>query len=183
MTPIAPGCGRAGIAGGAPPILPKAAAWLITLLCICVLAVPLDDAAGQSAPDRPVLVIDIKGAIGFVSAGQLTKALERAAAQDAPAVIVRLDTPGGLLSSTREMIQTILAARVPVVMYVAPNGARAASAGTYLLYASHGLDGGRSVRLHFGIAGLGRITAFVVGALFLFKLPPRPMFRSACPGR
>ena len=84
-----------------------------------------------------MLVIDIKGAIGFVSAGQLTKALERAAAQGAPAVIVRLDTPGGLLSSTREMIQTILAARVPVVMYVAPNGARAASAGTYLLYASH----------------------------------------------
>ena len=49
------------------------------------------------APDRPVLLIDIKGAIGFVSAGQLTKALERAAAQGAPAVIVRLDTPGGLL--------------------------------------------------------------------------------------
>ena len=84
-----------------------------------------------------MLVIDIKGAIGFVSAGQLAKALERAAAQGAPAVIVRLDTPGGLLSSTREMIQAILASRVPVVMYVAPNGSPAASAGTYLLYASH----------------------------------------------
>ena len=116
---------------------PKAAAWLIALLCICVLALFVDNASGQSAPDRPVLVIDIKGAIGFVSAGQLTKALERAVAQGSPAVIVRLDTPGGLLSSTREMVQTILAARVPVVMYVAPNGARAASAGTYLLYASH----------------------------------------------
>jgi membrane-bound serine protease (ClpP class) len=112
-------------------------AWFIAVLCICVLAMPFGDAAGQSAPDRPVILIDIKGAIGFVSAGQLTKALERAAAQGSPALIVRLDTPGGLLSSTREMIQTILAARVPVVMYVAPNGARAASAGTYLLYASH----------------------------------------------
>ena len=84
-----------------------------------------------------MLLIDIKGAIGFVAAGQLAKALERAATQDFPAVIVRLDTPGGLLSSTREMIHTILASRVPVVMYVAPSGARAASAGTYLLYASH----------------------------------------------
>src|SRR5206468_3297486 len=106
------------------------------LLCIFALAVPSGDAAGQSAPDRPIILIDIKGAIGFVTAGQLTKALERATAQGSPALIVRLDTPGGLLSSTREMIQTILAARVPVVMYVAPNGARAASAGTYLLYAS-----------------------------------------------
>src|SRR5262245_6598549 len=141
MTLIAPSCSRAGILGDAPPTRSKAVtvlrAWLLLLLCICVLAVPGDDAAAQSAPDRPVLVIDIKGAIGFVSAGQLTKALERAIAQGSPALVVRLDTPGGLLSSTREMIQTILASRVPVVMYVTPNGARAASAGTYLLYASH----------------------------------------------
>jgi membrane-bound serine protease (ClpP class) len=112
-------------------------AWLVALLCICLLAQPFDVAAGQGAPERSVLVIDIKGAIGFVSAGQLAKALERAVLQGAPAVVVRLDTPGGLLSSTREMIQAMLASRVPVVMYVAPNGARAASAGTYLLYASH----------------------------------------------
>jgi membrane-bound serine protease (ClpP class) len=112
-------------------------AWLVALLCICVLGLPFGDAVGQEAPERPVLVIDIKGAIGFVAAGQLAKALERAAAQGAPVVVVRLDTPGGLLTSTREMIQAILASRVPVAMYVAPNGARAASAGTYLLYASH----------------------------------------------
>jgi membrane-bound serine protease (ClpP class) len=135
MTLIAPGRGSAGISGGALPL--PMPAWLIALLCICVLVLPFGNAVGQAAPDRPVLVIDIKGAIGFVSAGQLTKALERATAQSSPALIVRLDTPGGLLSSTREMIQTILASRVPVVMYVTPNGARAASAGTYLLYASH----------------------------------------------
>jgi membrane-bound serine protease (ClpP class) len=86
---------------------------------------------------RPVLLIDIKGAIGFVSAAHLAKALLRADAEGAPVVIVRLDTPGGLLTSTREMIQAILASSVPIVMYVAPNGSRAASAGTYLMYAAH----------------------------------------------
>src|SRR5262245_26451367 len=111
MTLIAPSCSRADMLGGAQPVRARGAtvggAWVAFLLCICVAAVPLGGAAGQSAPERPVLVIDIKGAIGFVSAGQLTKALERAAAQGSPALVVRLDTPGGLLSSTREMIQTI----------------------------------------------------------------------------
>jgi membrane-bound serine protease (ClpP class) len=92
---------------------------------------------GQHSPTRPVLLVDIKGAIGFVAATRLTKALEKAEAQDAAAVIVRLDTPGGLLSSTRDMIQTMLASRIPVVVYVAPSGARAASAGTYIMYAAH----------------------------------------------
>jgi membrane-bound serine protease (ClpP class) len=101
-----------------------------------MLAVLFGGASAQRPSDQPVILIGIKGAIGFVAVQQLTKALERAA-EGAPAVIVRLDTPGGLLVSTREMIQTILAARVPVVIYVAPSGARAASAGTYLLYASH----------------------------------------------
>jgi membrane-bound serine protease (ClpP class) len=110
---------------------------LIALLLICVLAAPLHEARSQPPPDGPVVLIDINGAIGFVSASHLAKALVRAAADHSPAVIVRLDTPGGLLSSTRDMIQAILASRVPVVMYVAPNGSRAASAGTYLLYASH----------------------------------------------
>jgi membrane-bound serine protease (ClpP class) len=91
----------------------------------------------QPTPERAVLLLDIKGAIGVVSAEQLTKALQRAAATGAQAVVVRMDTPGGLLSSTREMIHAILASPVPVVMYVAPNGSRAASAGTYLMYAAH----------------------------------------------
>ena len=94
-------------------------------------------AAAQPVPERAVLLLDIKGAIGFVSAEQLAKALQRASAAGAQAVVVRVDTPGGLLSSTREMIHAILASPVPVIMYVAPNGSRAASAGTYLMYASH----------------------------------------------
>ena len=141
MTLIAPSSGRAGISGNTPLTWPKTAAvppaWFLALLLIGLLAASPDYALSQQPPDRPVLLIDIKGAIGFVSVGQLTKALDRAVAQGSPALIVRLDTPGGLLSSTREMIHAILASRVPVIMYVAPNGSRAASAGTYLMYASH----------------------------------------------
>jgi len=133
--------GRTDTACTAPPIWPKAAtalsAWFFALFFICFLAVPSNPAVGQSTQDRPVLLIDIKGAIGFVAAGHLAKALEQATAHGAPAVVVRLDTPGGLLTSTREMIHTILASRIPIVMYVAPNGSRAASAGTYLMFASH----------------------------------------------
>lgn len=142
MTLIAPSfSGRADISGDAPLAWPKTPAgppaWLIALLFIGSLAASFDYALSQQPPDRPVLLVDIKGAIGFVAVGQLTKALDRAAAQGSPALIVRLDTPGGLVSSTREMIHAILASRVPVVMYVAPNGSRAASAGTYLMYAAH----------------------------------------------
>jgi membrane-bound serine protease (ClpP class) len=141
MTLIAPISGRAGIAADAPPVWWKIAtvarAWLAAVVFVGLLAAPCRDARGQPAQSRPVLLIDIKGAIGFVAVAQLVKALEHATAQGAPAVIVRLDTPGGLVSSTRDMIHAILASRVPVVMYVAPNGSRAASAGTYLLYASH----------------------------------------------
>ena len=132
--------GRVAASCRAPAIRPRAAALFarfIGLFFIFSFAAIFHGALGQSANDRPVLLIDIRGAIGFVAAGQLAKALEQAAAQGSPAVIVRLDTPGGLLTSTREMIHTILASRIPIVMYVAPNGSRAASAGTYLMYASH----------------------------------------------
>ena len=122
----------------------RTTAWAALVLGACLLLLAASGAtrlsaqpAGQPASDRPVLLLDIKGAIGVVSAEQLAKALQRAAAAGAHALLVRIDTPGGLLSSTREMILAILASPVPVVMYVAPNGSRAASAGTYLMYASH----------------------------------------------
>jgi membrane-bound serine protease (ClpP class) len=116
----------------------RTALWLAALVCGGLMAMAGGEwASAQPAPERAVLLLDIKGAIGFVSAEQLTKALQRAKATGAEALIVRIDTPGGLLSSTRDMIHAILASPVPVVMYVAPNGSRAASAGTYLMYASH----------------------------------------------
>ena len=81
--------------------------------------------------------MEIDGAIGPASARYLKEALAEAAERHAEIVILRLNTPGGLVTSTREMIADIIASPVPIVGYVAPSGGHAASAGTYILYATH----------------------------------------------
>lgn len=84
-----------------------------------------------------VLEVEIKGAIGPASSEHLKSAISDALKQNATILLLKLDTPGGLVESTREMIQEITNSPLPVITYVSPKGARAASAGTYLLYASH----------------------------------------------
>lgn len=84
-----------------------------------------------------VTKLEIKGAIGPASSNYLKEGILYAKRQQANMVLIELDTPGGLASSMREMIQQIANSRIPVIVYVAPKGARAASAGTYLLYAAH----------------------------------------------
>ena len=91
-------------------------------------------ALGASAP---VAVVPLDGAIGPASADFVRRAIERSAKEGMQLVVLRLDTPGGLDTSMREIIKAILASPVPVAVFVAPSGARAASAGTFILYAAH----------------------------------------------
>jgi membrane-bound serine protease (ClpP class) len=108
------------------------------LLGVAVLALAACSADGTSAQGEHVVeVVELEGIIDPTTAGFLSNSLEEAAEDQVEAVIVQLDTPGGLDVSMRDMVQEILRSPVPVVVWVGPPGARAASAGVFLVYASH----------------------------------------------
>jgi membrane-bound serine protease (ClpP class) len=105
-----------------------------------VLSLSIIAAASVAAPAAPgdrVLVVSIEGAISVAAARALARAIDQAKKDGAAAIVMRLDTPGGLVSATRDIIRDMVAAPVPIIVYVAPSGARAASAGTFIVYASH----------------------------------------------
>jgi membrane-bound serine protease (ClpP class) len=98
-----------------------------------------DVAAGAALPSaaRVATLIELDGPIGPAMSRHIERALAEADRRHSSVVILQMDTPGGLDTAMRDIIKAILASPVPVVGYVAPGGARAASAGTYILYASH----------------------------------------------
>lgn len=93
--------------------------------------------ADSTSSGRKVHVIRINGAINPLAAEYILNAIDNARNAEAECLIVEMDTPGGLLESTRTITKAILASEIPVVIYVAPTGARAASAGVFISYAAH----------------------------------------------
>ncbi|MGS0741629.1 NfeD family protein [Glaciimonas sp. GG7] len=110
---------------------------IILGMCIGLTLILSVGNAAPISPIAPVIVIPLTGAIGPASADFVDRNILRAQQQGAQLIVLRIDTPGGLDLSMRQIIQTILASKIPVASFVAPGGARAASAGTYILYASH----------------------------------------------
>lgn len=107
-----------------------------SLLALMVLVLLLGMGALAAKVERAYL-LELDGIIGPATSDFLIRGMAKAEADDAKLIIIRMNTPGGLDTSMREIIKHILASPVPVVSYVAPSGSRAASAGTYMLYASH----------------------------------------------
>lgn len=109
---------------------------LCSLGLICILLWPAAAAARRDA-ERPVVFrVRLHSIIQPVAARFLTQALRHAERAHARAIVIELDTPGGLLTSTRKIFTAMMSASIPVVVYVAPSGARAASAGFFLLMAA-----------------------------------------------
>lgn len=118
-----------------------------TSICSLLLALALvatglaaqseDSSARRTSAVGSVTVLDINGAIGPATSRYIEKGIKAAEARGSRLIVLEMDTPGGLDSSMRDIVRVILGSSVPVATYVSPSGARAASAGAYIMYASH----------------------------------------------
>lgn len=114
----------------------RLAAVTLSMLWVLGCTLPIIAQERQEKP-REAVVLKVDGAIGPATTEYLRHGFSEAVERGAGLIVLLIDTPGGLDSSMRDIIRDILASPVAIASYVAPNGARAASAGTYILYASH----------------------------------------------
>ena len=110
---------------------------LIKTLSLIVLTLFLCSAAFAEEPGKEVLVITVNGVINPVSAEFIGKSIKEANEKKVEALVIELDTPGGLDTSMRTIVKEIIGSRIPVVVYVSPSGSRAASAGVFITLAAH----------------------------------------------
>ncbi|MCD2516208.1 nodulation protein NfeD [Massilia sp. G4R7] len=111
--------------------------YLAALALLIAALLPMPALAAPASAHAPVCLLGIDGALGPATADHVVRGIDASHRRGCQLLVLRMDTPGGLDTAMRGVIKAILASRVPVAAFVAPSGARAASAGTYLLYASH----------------------------------------------
>jgi len=109
----------------------------LLVLCLIVALLAFPPAGAAQAPAPPIIVAEIRGVINPMTANYVERTLARAEQRGAGLIILTLDTPGGVETAMRDIVQHLLESPIPVVVYVAPQGARATSAGLFILLASH----------------------------------------------